>query len=47
MVEMDPFVFINYDQPSMSGTKLINIGHTINVMFKVENTPMVSKLSDI
>ena len=41
-VKMDPFIFVNYNQTPKSGTKLINIGHTINVMFDFEKTPMVS-----
>ena len=39
---MDPFIFVNYNQSSKSDPKLKNIGHTINVMFDFENTPMVS-----
>ena len=40
-VEMDPFIFVNYNQSSKSDPKLKNIGHTINVMFDFEKTPMV------
>ena len=39
--QMDPFIFVNYNQSSKSDPKLKNIGHTINVMFDFENTPMV------
>merc|ERR1711971_730635 len=39
--KMDPFIFVNYNQSSKSDPKLKNIGHTINVMFDFENTPMI------
>merc|ERR1712083_752606 len=38
---MDPFIFVNYNQSSKSDPKLKNIGHTINVMFDFEKTPMI------
>jgi len=41
MKEMDPFIFVNYNQSPKSGTKLKNIGHTINVMFNFDNTPKI------
>ena len=40
-MEMEPFIFVNYNQKPKSGTMVKNIGHTINVMFDFEKTPMV------